>query len=167
METPVILTLFTLVLIFLIVFCFVALTLMNKFLVIKHDVRVIIDENKNMNVEPEKFGVTVSDVLENKENEKLKVTNKCENKSLNEIHKTGDEIIKPSQIMGEAKTQEEIGEGKYYKKFTPPKMYEQLPGVLGANYMNFNDNPDPYHLDFTLYDKDAPQNNPVGVNYKF
>jgi hypothetical protein len=167
MDTLVIIVLMTLAIVFLLLFCLGSLMMMNKFLVIKHDIRVVMDENKNVSVEAEKFGVVSDIVLENKENEKFKIIDKCENKSLNEIHKTGDEIIKPSQIMGDAKTQDEIGEGKYYKKFNPPKMYEQLPGVLGSNYMNFNDNPDPYHLDFTLYDKDAPQNNPVGVNYQF
>lgn len=167
MEPSIILLLMMLILLFLLMFCFGALVLMNKFLVIKHDIHVTVDDKNKMKLTNESFGVVVSDVLENKDNEKLKVTTTCENKSLNEMHKTGDEEIKKSKIMGDAKTQEEIGNEKYYKKFTPPKMYEQLPGVLGANYMNFNENPDPYHLDFTLYDKDAPKKDPVGVNYHF
>lgn len=94
----------------------------------------------------------------------LKVTDKCENKSLNDMHKTGEIEKKPWETSCKTLTSDEEGEEKFYKKFKPYQMYNDSE-ILGANYMTYNSNPNPFHLDFTLYDKDAPATAPVGVNY--
>ena len=94
-----------------------------------------------------------------------KLTTGCPNSSLNEMHKTGSIEKQPFQTSCKTETADEAGAEKFYQKFKPYVSYDQENGIQGANYFMYNNNPNPYKLDFTLYDKDAPANTPVGVNY--
>lgn len=57
---------------------------------------------------------------------------------------------------------------QFYKKYKP---YDQIytaddpREIMGSNYMEQDNKPNPYHLDFRLYDKTEKQHVPVGINY--
>lgn len=144
------------------ILCIVVLKLVSKYLVIQHNIHVTID-GKNKKVAEDFTIVTGYDVPVGND-PALKVTNKCENKSLNDMHKTGEIVKKPWETSCKTSTSDEEGEEKFYKKFKPYQMYNDSE-ILGANYFMYNNAPNPYKLDFTLYDKDAPTIAPVGTNY--
>ena len=93
---------------------------------------------------------------------------KCENKSLNEQHKTGDIEQEPWNTMcSNAEKNNNDEDGKtFYKKYRPYQIYDDTQ-ILGSNYMTYNENPNPHNLGFQLYDKDDVQGIPVGTNYAF
>lgn len=144
------------------IFCMVILRFVSKYLVLQHNIHVTVDgKNKKMT---EDFSITTGVDVPVENDPTLKLTDKCENKSLNKMHKTGEIEKKPWETLCKTSTSDEEGGEKFYKKFKPYQMYDDNE-ILGANYMTYNSSPNPYHLDFSLYDKDAPASTPVGVNY--
>ena len=145
-----------------IILCMIFIKLMNKYLVLQHNIRVVTDRNDNV----ENFTIT-SGIDPNITNDtSLKLIKTCSNKSLNDIHETGTIEKKPWATMQNHETSDEAGGDKFYKKYKPYRIPEQdISGIQGANYMTYNSNPNPYHLDFALFDKKDPPNKPVGVNY--
>lgn len=147
------------------IFSILSVKMLSKYLILQHNVNITVDDKNKVKEITEHFTMVNGMPLPATNDVNLKVTERCANKSLNEAHKTGEIEKKPWNTLCETKTQEEEGGEKYFKTYKPPKMYMDEPGVLGSNYMMYNGNPNPYHLDFTLYDKDAPNNVPVGVNF--
>lgn len=135
------------------ILCVVFIKAFNKYLVLHHDVHLSIDDDNKLKIVNEHFEVTGK--------------SKCPNASLNELHKVG-EINKEKSNVSCGTTQEYEGEEKFYKKYKPNmNIYtadSSAQGILGANYMMFNDNPEPYHIDFKLYDNENI-NSVEGVNY--
>lgn len=147
------------------IFCVVMLKFISKYFVIQHAVYITLDDGTLRTVDDkrETFQIVNGVEVPTKNDDTLKVTTKCGNQSLNDMHKLGTMEKAPLPVSCNAKTQDE--EPNAIKKFKAPLMYEQAVDILGANYMTYNSNPNPYHLDFSLYDKDAPANKVVGTNY--
>jgi len=138
----------------------IMLKIIGNFLLLQHEIHVIID-NKKMQ---ENFSL-VTDM--NGTIKDISTQQTCENKSLNDMHKLGTVPIRPNIISCDGMNNKE-NETDFFKKYETPAIYEQNSGgILGANYMMYNDKPNPYHLDFALYDKSAPNNTPVGTNFSF
>lgn len=89
----------------------------------------------------------------------------CGNASLDQMHKRGDENIKPNQTACQTKQFTDIEYPSYYQTLKTPYILEHTTDIMGANYDAFGEYPDPLKLDFMLFNKNAPTNNPVGVNY--
>lgn len=81
------------------------------------------------------------------------------------MHETGKIAKPPNQTMCHAETQDEIKQEEYFKKYAPYQQIDTGQYVYGSNYMTYNENPNPYNLDYKLYDKDEVNKQPVGVNY--
>lgn len=92
------------------------------------------------------------------------VAQECPNKSLNEIHKTGKETPKPFEIMCNNKQTDDEDNSKFYREVYKPYRVPIDKNIIASNYYQFEGNPNPYKLDYPLFDKDAPANDPVGVN---
>jgi hypothetical protein len=153
-----------LIFIFLVCFlltCVIVIKMLNRYLILQHYVYIDVS-NKNKQTLTESFDL-VTGVSQEKPKD-IKLTTTCPNQSLNDIHDTGNKPVQKEQIQCNANAPNNYGKS-YYKTLIPPKTYDENPSVLGANYMMYNTNPNPYHLDYTLYDKNAPKNIPVGVNY--
>lgn len=141
----------------LITYTLFVILLTNKFLTLNHTVTIMKQQKSVGDV-----NVIVSEDFND-------VKPKCENKSLNEMHSTGINEKKPWKTSCEAKMSGDEGGESFYKKYKPYKMIytadkvEQ--GILGSNYMAYATNPDPYKLDYTLYDKSQTKIQPVGSNY--
>lgn len=91
---------------------------------------------------------------------------KCSNPSLNDSRKMGEIEKKPFGIQCGAQTADEDGEEKFYKKYKPyipMGSTDEYNGIRGANFSEYNTNPNPYHLDMSLY-SDNPKNIPVSAN---
>lgn len=139
----------------------VGVHIINKHLVFHHHVTLSIDNaqiQKHNEKHNENFEI-VSDISNQSNNESLKMTNKCSNASLNELHKSGNMSTQdnPFQILCKNSSHDKMG---IYK---PPMYDDYNNNILGSNYMSFNTNPNPYHLDYPLYSSDE-NNIPVGVN---
>lgn len=143
--------------ILLVLSCIVMVILINRYLKIQHNVIVGFDESGNLKKLNEKFSI-VSPVTDDDSKQE---TTKCTNKSLNSYLFEGKHEKKPFEIACGNDTN--VTSSDFYKQFKNPIIYEQNPPLFGANYMNYNTNPDPTHIDFKLYsDK---KTSPVGVNY--
>lgn len=160
-----------------IVFLMVLIRLINKYIVFQHYVVIQMADGKTVKT-IENFDTIVSDVkdpiLTN-----LQVSSKCPNQSLADIHEKGEVSKKPFETM--CKTQQANDEmNDYYRKnikAPTATATDKLPAVhnsqteedeheiKGANYMIYNANPNPYHLDYNLYDTTEEKHTPTGVNY--
>lgn len=139
---------------------YISTLIINNSLVLKHKIYFDISSL-------EKFGTitgsTPKDIIE-KADEPLKIIKTCKNESLNNLHNIGSIVQQPNQTMCSKEQTTEDG-NKYIKRHAPLKMYDVDSDIMGANYMMYNSNPNPNHLDYSLYDIDEPKNEPVGSNY--
>lgn len=158
--------------IIVVIILMVAIHIINKHIVFHHYVIISVGDKK-----VEKFTATVSDIKDPVP--KQQVTTQCPSKSLNDIHASGRDKSKPYEILCKNKPDgDEMND--YFRKTIKapvasatdklPAMHnnqtdEDQPAIMGANYMIYNGNPNPYHLDYSLYDPKEPANTPVGVNY--
>lgn len=148
----------------LLAFCIILIKIINKNLLLRHHIDIAVDGYSKK----EGFDMVTGLNVSTENDPALKVTDKCENKSLNEMNKRNIGDNKPWEIACHTKTQTEEDVANFYKTTKVTQTYTAdtpKQGIMGANYMMYNSNPNPYHLDFTLYDKNEPANTPVGVNY--
>lgn len=89
----------------------------------------------------------------------------CGNKSLNEIHTRGKQAQVPYQTMCKTGQYTDEEYPNYYQTLKSPYVVPISTDIIGANYDAFGGFPSPYKLDYQLYDKNEPANNPVGCNY--
>lgn len=89
----------------------------------------------------------------------------CGNKSLNEIHTRGTNKQVPYQTMCKTGKYTDEEYPNYYRVLKSPYVVPVPTDIIGSNYDAFGGFPSPYKLDYLLYDKDEPANNPVGCNY--
>jgi hypothetical protein len=93
------------------------------------------------------------------------VKQECPNKSLNELHKVGKDLPKPNIVAcGNQQTTDDEDESKFYREVYRPYRVPIDKNIIPSNYYQFETNPNPYKLDYPLFDKNAPVNDPVGVN---
>jgi hypothetical protein len=89
----------------------------------------------------------------------------CGNKSLNEMHTRGTNKQVPYQTMCKTGQYTDEDYPNYYQVLKSPYIVPIPTDIIGSNYDAFGGFPSPYKLDYQLYDKDEPANNPVGCNY--
>lgn len=89
----------------------------------------------------------------------------CGNKSLNDMHTRGKNPQIPYQTLCKTDQYTDDEYPNYYQTLKTPYIVPVPTDVIGANYDAFGGFPSPYKLDYQLYDKDEPANNPVGCNY--
>jgi hypothetical protein len=147
----------------LIISCIIIVKIVDHYLVLHHHIQLELPKKTN-----EEFSIVngVDMIVEN--DAKLKVIDKCENKSLNEMHHRNIGEIENRKNMCESKELKSKDAKTYAQTLKIPQTYTAdtpKQGVMGANYMMFNDNPNPYHLDYPLFSKDEDKNIPVGTNY--
>jgi len=94
----------------------------------------------------------------------MKLTNTCNNKSLNKLHESGS-IEKKIYDIGCNQKSDNMNFYQKYKPYEQIYTADDIHAIQGSNYMNFQKNPNPYILGYKLYDKDEKVGNPVGMNY--
>lgn len=91
----------------------------------------------------------------------------CHNESINYKFSEGKEGKKPYSTSCSLTTMTSENPETYFKdKFKIPRLIMEPKDIMGFNYMNYNDNPNPYNIGNPLYDKNKPSNVPVGMNYQ-
>lgn len=139
----------------------------SKYATFKHEVKIINNKENEPKQEIVKEEKKEEEIIVDDKKETFEIEQKCENQSLNGMHMTGSIGKSPWKVMCD-NVSEESGE-LFYKKYKPYRTIytadkiEQ--GILGSNYMMYNTHPDPYKLDFNLYDKNEVIDKPVGINY--
>jgi hypothetical protein len=96
----------------------------------------------------------------------MRMTQTCNNKSLNQLHDVGKLEQKPFQIDCYREQNSGVNFYKKYKPYDQIYTADNIQNVQGSNYMNFQKNPNPYVLGYKLYDKNEVVGLPVGFNYK-
>jgi hypothetical protein len=135
----------------------VSIYLINNYLVIRY--------TENFSVDPTTEFAMNSPMLPMPSSE---MPQTCPNVSLNDIHKRGTEENKPMQTMcnnTSHESEQEQDPSAFYKRYKPCEIYDNVSDIVGSNYTMYNTNPNPYHLDYPLYDKNETPNTPQGVNY--
>lgn len=120
-----------------------------------------------INSKPPNGSVPLKQTTKINDSEKNKQDIVCENDSVNYRFKEGKRDLQPHNISCSLETQGENDPQKYYKdKFKYLRPIMEPADILGSNYMNYNDNPNPYNIGDPLYDKTTIGKMPVGVNYQ-
>lgn len=162
---------------FLIVFIMVLIRLINKYIIFQHYVIIKVENGKTIK-DLEHFTALVNDAKDVPIPNQT-VTDKCNCMGLNKLHERGKEQNKPYATLCKNKPDGDEMNNYYRKTIKAPiasstdrlpamhnsQTDEDEPVIKGANYMIYNANPNPYHLDFALYDPKEPAVTPVGVNY--
>jgi hypothetical protein len=161
--------------VFMLIFLLIVIRLINKYVVFQHYVIIKTTDGKPVQT-IEKFDTVVSDV-KNPILPKQQIASECN--SLTNNHSCGTETTKPFELLCKNKQTNDAMTDYYSKNIKPepvsatdnlPAMHnsqtdEDRPEIKGANYMLFNSNPNPYYLDYNLFDPNEKKNTPVGVNY--
>lgn len=145
----------------LVITTLIIIKLINKYLLLQHHIQLEMQKKLD-----EPFHI-LTEVEKENNDDNLKVITKCENKSLNEMHHRNVGIVESGKTMIDSKELNKEDAEKYSKTLKFPLTYTadtSKQGIMGANYMMYNNNPNPYHIDYPLVDK-STKVVPVGVNY--
>lgn len=143
--------------------CIIIIELIDRYLILHHRIDFIPHESSNEN-----FNVTNGIDSNIINNGKLNVISECNNESLNDMHHRNIGNVDNGKNMCETKELNHQDANKYLQSLKLPQTYTAdtpKQGVIGSNYMMYNNNPSPYYSDYPLFAKNEPKNTPVGVNY--